>query len=105
TRGHRRDGWGTGAESDGDALLVRLERARDRHAALDVGPELRQRQLDRREGGRDVEDVEPADVADAEDLPLQPALPGRERDAVPVAEVPQQLGAVDAVGHARDRDD
>ena len=52
-------------------LLVRLERARHGDAALDVGAELGQRQLDRGERGRDVEDVEPADVADAEDLALQ----------------------------------
>ena len=52
-----------------------------------------ERQLDGRERGRDVEDVEPADVADAEDLALQVLLAGRERDAVPVAEVQQQLVA------------
>ena len=46
----------------------------DGDAALDVGAELGQRQLDRRERGRDVEDVEPADVADPEDLALQVRL-------------------------------
>ena len=76
--------------------LVRLERALHCDAALDVGAELRQRQLDRGQRDRDVEDVEPADVADAEDLPLQVALARRERDAVRVAQVAQQLGAVDA---------
>ena len=53
----------------------------------------------------DVEDVEPADVADAEDLSFQAALSGRERDAVAVAQVAKELGAVDAVGHAGDGDD
>ena len=51
----------------GDALLVGLEGARDRDAALDVGAELGQRELDGGERGGDVEDVEPADVADPED--------------------------------------
>ena len=49
---------------------------------------------------RDVEDVEPADVADPEDLPLQVRLARCERDAVPVAEMQQQLVAVDAVRRA-----
>ena len=75
----------------------RFERLRNGDAALDVGAELGQRQLDRRERGRDVEDVEPADVADAEDLALQVRLARRERDAVAVAKVEQQLVAVDPV--------
>src|SRR5581483_6617733 len=94
-----------GASSDGDSLLVRLERARDRDPALDVGAELDERQLDRRERGRDVEDVEPPDVTDAEDLALEATLAGGERDAVPVSEVAEQLGSVDAVRDARDRHD
>ena len=60
-----------------------------------VGAELDQRQLDRGERGRDVEHVEVADVADAEDLPLQLALAGRERDAVPVAQQEHELARVD----------
>src|SRR5579884_498885 len=91
--------------SDGDALLIRLERARHGDAALDVGAELAERQLDRRERRGDVEHVEPADVADPEDLPLQAALPGRQRDAVAVAQVAEELGAVDAVGDAHRGDD
>ena len=39
----------------------------------------------RGERGRDVEDVEPADVTDPEDLPLQVLLAGSEGDAVAVA--------------------
>src|ERR671935_2959673 len=62
--------------------LERLERARDRDASLDVGAELGQRELDGGERARDVEHVEPADVTDAEDLPLQVTLARRERDAV-----------------------
>src|SRR5205823_7347166 len=94
-----------GTGSDRDALLVRLERTRDCDSTLDVRAELRQRQLDGGERGRDVEDVEPADVADAEDLALQAALPRGQRDAVAVAEMAQELRAVDAVGYARNGDD
>ena len=78
--------------------FVGFEGTGDGGAALDPGTELRERQLDSRERGRDVEDVEPADVADPEDLALQRALSRRERDAVPVAQMPQQLVAVDALG-------
>ena len=67
-------------------MLEGLERARDRRAALHLGAELDQRQLDGRKGGRDVEHVEVADVADPEDLSLQLALAGRQRDTVPVAQ-------------------
>src|SRR5690349_14571440 len=73
--------------SCGDGALERLEGSGDRDAALDLGAELRERQLDGGERARDVEHVEPADVADAEDLPLQVRLARRERHAVPVAEV------------------
>ena len=69
-------------------------------AALDVGAELDQRELHRSERGGDVEDVEPADVPDPEDLPLEMLLAGRERDAVPVAQMEQQLVAVDSVRRA-----
>ena len=73
---------------------------RHRDAALDVGAELGERQLDGRERRPDVEDVEVADVADAEDLPLQRPLAGRERDAVSIAQQEQQLAGVDALGRA-----
>ena len=88
-----------------DVRFERLERARDRDAALDLRAELGQRQLDRGERGRDVEDVEPADVADPEDLALQVRLPRRERDAVPVAQMREQLVAVDALRRADRRHD
>ena len=85
--------------------LVRLERARDRDAALDLRAQLGQRQLDRGQRRRDVEDVEPADVADAKDLALQVRLPRRECDAVPVAQVREQLVAVDPVRRPHRSDD
>ena len=69
----------------------------DGDAALDVRAELGQRELHRRERGGDVEDVEPADVPDPEDLPLQVLLARGECDAVSVAEMQQQLVTVDAV--------
>src|SRR3954462_5896620 len=56
-------------------VLVRLERSRHRDAALDVRAEIREDELDRCQRGRDVEHVEVADVAEAEDLVLQVALP------------------------------
>src|SRR5207244_9921770 len=80
-----------GRRSDGDALLVRFEGAGDGDAALDVRAELCQRQLDGGERRGDVEDVEPADVTDAEDLALQAALPRRESDTVPIAQMAQEL--------------
>ena len=85
--------------------VVRLERARDRDAALDVRAELGERQLDRRERRRDVEHVEVADVPDAEDLPLQLALARRERDAVAVAQQEQELAGVDSFRRAHGRHD
>src|SRR5262245_24397386 len=71
----------------GNGALVRLEGLRDGDAALDVGAHFRQRELDRGERRRDVEHVEPADVADPEDLPLELALAWRDRDAVAVAKI------------------
>ena len=59
--------------SGGDGGLERFERPRNCDASLDVGAELAERQLDRGERRRDVEDVEPADVADPEDLRLSAA--------------------------------
>src|SRR5436190_1708773 len=53
--------------SGSDVLLVGLEGPRHGDAALDLGTELGQAELHRREGDDDVEDVEPADVADPED--------------------------------------
>ena len=68
-------------------------------AALDVGAQLAEHELDAGQRGRDVEDVEPADVADAEDLALDRALAARERDAEPVAQRLEKLGAVDSGRH------
>src|SRR5919201_527130 len=48
-------------------LPVRLERARDRDSALDVGSALGEEELDRGKRGRDVEDVVVADVPDPEE--------------------------------------
>src|SRR5262249_58185607 len=56
--------------------------------------------LDRRERGRDVEDVEVADVTDPEDLSLERALPVRDRDPEPVTQSQDELGGVDALGRA-----
>src|SRR5882724_6731272 len=74
-------------ELGSDGRLERLEGARDGHAPLDLRSELRQRQLDCRERCRDVEDVEPADVADPEDLAFQMRLARRKCYAVAVAKV------------------
>ena len=73
-------------------------------AALDVGAEVGQAQLDGPEGGRDVEDVVVADVADTEDLPLQMRLAVRELDAVAVPEQRDELGGIDAFGRLDRRD-
>src|SRR6185312_8066922 len=62
-------------------VLVRLERRRHGDAALDVNSEIHEHDLDRGEHRRDVEDVEPADVAETEDLAEQVALPVRDRHA------------------------
>ena len=70
---------------------------RDGDTALDIRAELGERELDGSERGRDVEDVEPADVADAEELRLQRALARCERHAVLLAKVAQQRRAVDAL--------
>src|SRR6185437_8098862 len=85
--------------------LERLERGGNGEAALDLRTQLGQGQLDRCERARDVEDVEPPDVADAEDLPLQMLLAGGERDAVAVAQVPEELVGVDPVRRTDGRDD
>src|SRR5829696_686141 len=86
-------------------VLVRLEGAGGGDTALDRRAELRERELDGRQRGRDVEDVEPADVADAEHLPLQRALARSERDAVPIAQQQQQFAGVDTGGRADRADD
>ena len=75
--------------------LVGLERAGDGDAALDVGARLRERELEPGQRGGDVEDVEEADVADAEDLALERPLARGERDPEAVAQVEQELVAVD----------
>src|SRR5205823_10885557 len=93
------------AVSGRDGALERLERGSHGDAAIDVGAELGQRELDGRERARDVEHVEPADVADPEDAALQRALARCERDAVAIAQVAEQLVAVDAFRGADRRDD
>src|SRR6478736_717825 len=89
----------------GDGALERLEGPGDRDAALDLRTELGERQLDRGKRARDVEHVEPADVPDAKDLPLQVRLTRRERHAVTVAQVQQELVCVDAIRRAHGGDD
>ena len=69
------------------------------------GAELGEDDLDGGELGRDVEDVEPADVAEAEDLALQRALAVRDRDPEAVAEAVDELGRVDSVRRADGGDD
>ena len=64
-----------------------------------------QDELDRVEGGRDVELVVPADVADPEDRVLQLALPAGDRDAVAVAQRKRQLAGLDPLRHPRGGDD
>ncbi len=54
------------SSSDTDGLPVRVERTRDRRSTLDLRTPLCEQDLDRGEGGRDVEHVVVADVADAE---------------------------------------
>ena len=70
-----------------------------------VGAELGEHELDRREHRRDVEDVEPADVAEAEDLALELALPAGDRHAEAVAQRLDDVAGVDALGRANRRDD
>src|SRR5665213_857848 len=80
--------------------VERLKRTRHGRPSFDPGAQLGQRQLDGGKRTRNVENVEPADMADPEDLALERALPRRERHAVAVAQVLEQLGGVDPVGHA-----
>src|SRR5262249_52130079 len=86
------------AASHPSARFARLERPADGPAALDVRTGPRECGLDAREAGGGVEDVGVADVADAEDLPLERALTARERDAEAVAQREHELARVDAVG-------
>ncbi len=86
-------------------VAERFERRRDRDAALDVRAEVGEDDLHCGELRRDVEDVEPADVAEPEDLALQRALAVRDRDAEPVAEGADELGRVDSVGRTDGGDD
>src|SRR5207253_9673630 len=88
---------GRGPCSNGSVLGPGFERARDRDATLDLRARVRQNELDRRQRGGDVEDVEPADVADAEDLSLQAALSVRDRNAEAVTQFLDDLRRVDAV--------
>src|SRR5437588_6648736 len=86
-------------------IFVRLERGRDSHAALDVHAGLHHPRLDGAERGRDVEDVEVADVADAEDLALPLPLAADQLDAQAVAQVEQERGHVEPVRGTHGRDD
>ena len=75
------------AEHDSDrGVLEHFQGAPDCDAALDVGAQLRERQLDPGECRGDVEDVVVADVADAEYPPLERSLAGRERNPETVAD-------------------
>src|SRR5579864_9259404 len=87
------------------ALGVHVEGLRHRDAALDVGTEVGEAELDGAERGRDVEHVVVADVADAEDPALQLRLAVRELDAVAVAEQRDELRGVDPFGRADGGDD
>src|SRR5207244_6790240 len=78
----------------------RVERGGDRDAALDVRAELGEDELDGPDLRRDVEDVEPADVAEAEDLPLQLALAVRDRDPEAIANAADHVAGVDSRGRA-----
>src|SRR5256714_15520807 len=86
--------------SNGRVLCPGLERARHRDAAFDLSTGVGEGKLDGRESRGDVEDVEPADVADAEDLAFQLPLPVRDRDPEATVERRDDLGRVDAVGRA-----
>src|SRR5258705_13612826 len=65
-------------------VLVRLERGGHTDAALDLCTEVGEHELHCGELRRDVEHVEPADMAEPEDLSLQTALPVRDRHPEPV---------------------
>jgi hypothetical protein len=72
------------------ARSSRATGARHGGAALDLGAELGERELDRGERHGDVEDVEPADVPDPEHARLQRSLSRCERHAVAFAEMAEQ---------------
>src|SRR4029079_17489103 len=72
-----------------------FQRCRHCHAALDVGAEIGKDELDGSDLRRDVEDVEPADVTEAEDLSLQLTLAVRDRDPEAVADAPDDVAGVD----------
>jgi hypothetical protein len=78
-------------------LHVRLERAADRNAPLDLGAGVSEHDLDACEGSRDVKDVHVADVADSENLIRQLALSGCDRDPEALAQLCYELRRVDSV--------
>src|SRR6185437_1685523 len=89
-----------GRASHARALFVRFERSGHGNPALELGAEVRKHNLDRSKRGRDVEDVEVADVADPEDLPFQDTLAVRDRNPEPVAQAADELRRIDPVGRA-----
>src|SRR5579862_6796242 len=96
---------GAALSNNRHGLLERLECGDARDPALEIRAEMDERQLESCERSHDVEDVEPADVADPDRLALQLALPRGKRNAVVVAQVSQQLVGVDPLRHADRRDD
>src|SRR4029079_11116607 len=72
---------------------------RDPGARPNAEPEIRQRHLQPRNGGDDVELAHVPDVGDAHDLPLQVILPTRDRDAVTGPHLLDPRRPVDAVRH------
>src|SRR3989442_11149074 len=85
--------------------LVCLERGRDSHAALDLHAGLDHARLHGTERGGVVEDLEVADVADAEALAPPLALAADQLDAEPVAQIEQEGGHVEPVRSPDGRDD
>src|SRR2546423_12424557 len=85
--------------------FVRGEGRGDGDAAFDLDACGRQAVLDGGESGRDVEEVEVADVADPEDLSFPGALAADQLDAEPVAEIQQERGHVELLRRADGRDD
>src|SRR4029079_2133466 len=76
---------------------------RDPGARPNAEPEIRQRHLQPRNGGDDVELAHVTDVSDADDLPLQVILTARDRDAVAGPHLLDHRRAVDAVRHPEPR--
>src|SRR4051794_26219385 len=86
-------------------VLVRLERCGDGDAALYLCAEIGEQELDGGELRRDVEDVEPADVPEPEDLALQVRLTVRDRDPEARAQPGHDVVGADALRRAHGGDD